>query len=69
MKRISILFREEKVAEDILFLKQTEIGKVRRGRVTPDLEAGGSDDDKYAGCVSFSFPWFVCFSSFLGDEG
>jgi hypothetical protein len=42
----SVLFREERATEAILyFLRQTEIGKMRRVEVPIDGEAGGPDEE------------------------
>jgi hypothetical protein len=45
-RSVSVLFREEKATEAILdFLRQTEIGKMRRVEVPVDGEAGGPDEE------------------------
>jgi hypothetical protein len=42
----SVLFREERATEAILyFLRQTEIGKMRRVEFPIDGEAGGPDEE------------------------
>jgi hypothetical protein len=45
-RSVSALFREEKATEAILeFLRQTEIGKMRRAEVPVDGEAGGPEEE------------------------
>jgi hypothetical protein len=45
-RSVSALFREERATEAILeFLRQTEIGKMRRVEVPVDGEAGGPDEE------------------------